>query len=79
MNKYDVKMTNKLKEGDKVKIDIEKFQWKKDSYTPIFLQWLEDNRDTIFTVMKRGKNDIMWAIEEDSKWLLYCDDLIKVE
>lgn len=78
INNYEVKLVNQLKAGDKVKIDIEKYQWKKGSYTPFFLQWLEDNKDTIFTLVVHKKNSVMWGLEEDSRWLIYNDDLIKI-
>lgn len=75
---YEIKMVNQLKAGDKVKIDVDKYQWKKGSYTPEFLQWLEDNRNTIFTLVPHLKGKVMWGLEEDPRWLIYNDDLIKV-
>jgi len=81
MNKYNVEITNKLKEGDKVKIDIEKYRWQRDAntLTDIFWKFLEDNKDTVFTLISRNKLNVLWGIEEDSRWLLYNDYLIKVE
>jgi len=77
-NKYEVKITNKLNTGDKVKIDISKFEWKKDSYTPEFLQWINDNKENIFTLVAHNKDKIMWELKEYPRWLIYNDDLIKV-
>jgi hypothetical protein len=71
---------NQLKKGDKVKIDIEKYRWQKDagSITDTFWKFLEDNKDTTFTIFPRNKNGILWGVEEDTRWSLYCDYLIKV-
>ena len=69
---------DKLKAGDKVRINIEAMRWQKDSYTPEFWEWLENNQDTIFTLIAHNKYGILWGIEEDKRWLLYADYLIKV-
>jgi hypothetical protein len=42
------------------------------------LQWLEDNKDTVFTLVTHLKGKVMWGLEEDPRWLIYNDDLIKV-
>lgn len=69
-----------LRKGDKVKIDIEKYRYQKDagSITEIFWKFLEDNKDTIFTIFPRNKNNVLWGIEEDTRWSLYADFLIKI-
>lgn len=77
-NNYEVKLINQLKAGDKVKIDVEKYQWKKASYTPEFLQWLEDNKDTVFTLVVHSKGKVLWGLKEEPRWLIYNDDLIKI-
>jgi hypothetical protein len=81
MGRYDVKIINQLKEGDKVKIDIEKYRWQREqgSLTDAFWQFLEDNKETIFTLFARNKYGIIWGIEEDTRWSLYGDFLIKVD
>lgn len=78
---FPPKITNVLKEGDKVKIDIEKYRWQKNagSITDIFWDFLEKNQNTIFTLVAHNKWGVMWGLEEDSRWLLYADYLIKVE
>jgi len=81
VGKYSVEIKNKLQEGNKVKIDIEKYRPQKDSgsITDTFWKFLEDNKDTVFTIFARNKYGIMWGIEEDARWSLYSDFLIKVE
>jgi len=79
-NKYEVKMTNDLKAGDKVKIDIEKYRWQKDagSITEVFWKFMEDNKDKVFHIVKHNKMNVLWGIQEDPRWLFYGDFLIKV-
>jgi hypothetical protein len=75
-----LRIQNKLKAGDKVKIDIEKYRPQKESgsITDVFWKFLENNKDSIFTLVAHNKWGIMWGIEEDSRWLLYYDFLTKV-
>ena len=76
-----LKIKNNLKAGDKIKIDIEKYRWQREqgSLTDTFWQFLEDNKETIFTLFARNKYGIIWGIEEDTRWSLYGDFLIKVD
>lgn len=80
-NKYTIKIKNKLLPGDKVKINIAKYEWQKDSLTDVFWKFLEDNKNTIFTLVehRKGTENVLWEIEEDPRWLLYADYLTKVE
>ena len=74
-------MKNKLHEGDKVKIDIEQYRPQKDSksITEVFWKFMEDNKDTVFTLVKHNKLNVLWGIKEDPRWLLYGDFLIRVD
>lgn len=72
-------MISKFKEGDKVKIDVEKYGWQKGTLTDTFWQFLEDNKNTIFTLVRHNRWDVLWGIQEDPRWLIYHDYLIKVD
>jgi hypothetical protein len=81
MNLHELIISNKLKQGDKVKIDVEKYRWQKDAntLTDTFWKFLEDNRDTVFTIFPRNKNGVMWGLEEDTRWSMFVDYLIKID
>ena len=80
LNDLKVEMEVQLNPGDKVKIDIEKYRWQKDSLTEVFWKFMEDNKDRIFTLVEHRKNsdNVLWEIKEDPRWLLYNDYLNKV-
>ena len=63
-----------LKIGDKVKINVQEYFWKKD-LAPAFKKFLDENIDTIFTI----KYKMLCELKEDSRWLIYTKYLIKVE
>jgi len=81
LNSLKVKMEVQLSPGDKVKIDVEKYRWQRESLTDVFWKFMEDNKDTVFTLVEHMKNskNVLWGIKEDPRWLLYNDYLIKVE
>ena len=97
MNKAEAKLraalmkSESLKEGQKVKLNYELMvrhpRWKEQEED--FRQWVEDNRDKIFTVeyeptrKQTNAYDKMWNVNfvEDThnpKWLLHTDTLILV-
>ena len=47
----------------------------------LYNSFLEDNKNTIFTLVehRKGTENVLWEIEEDPRWLLYADYLTKVE
>lgn len=67
----------KLNSGDKVKIDIEKYLWQKDTLTEEFWNFIESNKDKELTIKSHGKWNILWEIEEDHRWLLFGEYLVK--
>jgi len=69
---------DELKPGDKVKIDVKAFDWKKKTLTKKFLDFVYSNADTIFTLKEYNTRRILWEFEEDDTWLFWADDLIKV-
>ena len=75
-----------IKEGTKVKINVEKLQQEK-SYNQRNIRWrkfIEDNKDTIFTVeydKNKKDNPKMVCLKEDPtepKWLFFVGDLIQI-
>ena len=68
-----------FKSGDKVKINVNAFDWQRNTLTEKFLDFIDNNIDTIFTLKEYSSNSNLWTFEEDSLWLLYEDSLIKIE
>jgi len=68
-----------FKSGDKVKINVDAFDWQRNTLTEKFLDFIDNNIDTIFTLKEYSSNSNLWTFEEDSLWLLYEDSLIKIE
>lgn len=74
-----MKNSEELKPGDKVKIDVKAFDWKKSTLTKKFMDFVNSNADVIFTLKEyRNNGSTLWAFEEDDNWLFWGDDLIKV-
>lgn len=67
-----------LKIGDKVKINVQEYFWKKD-LAPAFKKFLDENIDTIFTIKSFTKYKMLCELKEDSRWLIYTKYLIKFE
>ena len=67
-----------LKIGDKVKINVQEYLWKKD-LLPAFEKFLDENIDTIFTIKSFTKYKMLCELKEDSRWLIYTKYLIRVE
>ena len=67
-----------LKIGDKVKINVQEYFWKKD-LLPAFKKFLDENIDTIFTIKSFTKYKMLCELKEDSRWLIYTKYLIKAE
>jgi hypothetical protein len=76
MKKLNEDKVNNLKSGMKVKINVNAFEWKKHTLTQKFLDYINSNKDNIFTLKQYGKDGILWAFEEDDTWLFYWEDLI---
>ncbi len=48
-------------------------------YTPVYTNFVKDNKDTTFTaVLEEGYTE-MYTFKEDGVWLFHEDDLLKVE
>jgi hypothetical protein len=74
---------NNLKEEDRVKLNFDQITGRTDYKTmnPKYCQFVEENKDNIFTVddcSKEGMARNMIQLKEDSTWLFWCGDLIKV-
>lgn len=75
-----------LRDGDKVLINIERIQSHPNygKMNPNYKQFLEDHKETVFTIpsVKKGFSKCFIELEEDTddpKWLWCSDDLILVE
>jgi hypothetical protein len=65
--------------GDKVKINIKAFDWQRGGLTKNFINFIDKNIDTIFTLKEsQGGRKILWTFEEDNIWLFWYGNLIKV-
>lgn len=68
-----------FKDGDKVKINVDKYANKKDIYTTKFLKFIEENRDTVFTIKRYKSNTSFWLLEEEPIWIIHEDNLVIVD
>lgn len=67
-----MRITNK-----KVKIKVDNFLEHRDMFSPIFINFILDNKDKIFTVKqeKKYKGSDIYTFKEDDKWLFCIADL----
>jgi hypothetical protein len=66
--------------GDKVKINIRAFDWQRNGLTKNFINFIDKNADTIFTLKEsQGGRKILWTFEENDIWLFWYGNLIKGE
>jgi hypothetical protein len=68
-----------FKDGDKVKINVDNYANKKDIYTTKFLKFIDENRDTVFTVKRYKTNSSFWVLEEEPMWIIHEDNLIIID
>jgi hypothetical protein len=68
-----------FKDGDKVKINVDNYANKKDIYTTKFLKFIDENRDTVFTIKRYKSNTSFWVLEEEPMWIIHEDNLIIVD
>lgn len=68
-----------FKPNDKVKISVDVFTWQRGTLTDKFLNFIDSNVDTVFTLKEYKLNSKLWMFEEDPLWLFYEDNLIKVD
>lgn len=65
--------------GKKVKINVDKLLLNHNSVK--FRNFIENNRDVVFTASLYGKYTQMYMLDEDMsapKWLFFEDDLVEV-
>ena len=68
-----------FKDGDKVKINVDNYANKKDIYTTKSLKFIDENRDTVFTIKRYKSNTSFWVLEEEPMWIIHEDNLIIVD
>lgn len=75
-----------LKEGDRVRLNMKSILEQPDyaNMNPKYKQWVEDNKDKVFTVEydeKHGENSTLVCLREDEsdpRWLFWVGNLEKV-
>lgn len=66
--------------GKKVKINVDKLL--KTHNSVLFREYIESNRETVYTAIKYGNYSQMYILAEDistPQWLFFEDDLIVVD
>lgn len=48
-------------------------------YTPVFINFVKNNKNTVFTAILEEGYAKMYTFKEDEIWLFHEDDLIEVE
>jgi hypothetical protein len=70
---------DEIKPGDKVKINVNSLKWQEKTLTPKFLEFIDENVNTIFTVKAYLPfNGYLYTFVENDTWLFYVDNLIKL-
>jgi len=61
----------------KVKIKVDNFLEHRDMFSPMFMNFVEDNKDKIFIAKqeKKYKGSDVYTFKEDNRWLFYMADL----
>lgn len=69
----------KIKEGDKVRLNVEKIKLRKDypRMQKRYQKFVDDNKDTVFTVHYEKENSDCVTFVEDNTWLFWNGDLKK--
>lgn len=60
----------------KVKINADRVLNRKDKLSPLFVNFVNYNKDKTFTAMLEKNYTEMYILEEEPVWLFYKDDLI---
>lgn len=63
----------------KVKLNADKILQDKARANPKFIDFIKNNRNTVFTAITDKKMNTMYTFKEDSTWLFLEDDLVEVK
>jgi len=78
-----IEKENSLKPGDKVKIDYEALNKKREHFSPEYIEFIDTHKDDVFTIARDEKYKSFYVFEEtagdDTPWIWSFMDLIKVE
>ncbi len=78
-----IEKENSLHPGDKVKIDYEALNKRREHFTPEYIEFIDTHKDTVFTIAKDEHYKSFYVFKEtantDTPWLWSFMDLIKVE
>lgn len=80
----DESKSQEFKDGDKVTLNYKQITSRKDwkRKLPNYKNWVNENKDKVFTVQKEKKyTEFVTLLEDNSeeKWMFWVGDLIKVE
>lgn len=72
-------LPKQFREGDKVKLDVEKIKRRKDygKMNPKYKEFVESNADTVFTA--HLERETLISLKEQPEWLFWSGSLIKVK
>jgi hypothetical protein len=62
--------------GDKVKINIESYDWQRNTLTEIFKNFIDNNKDTVFTIKGMSSLKYLCELKEDDRWRIPINYLI---
>jgi hypothetical protein len=69
---------DEIKPGDRVRINIKAFDWQKNTLTPKFMEFVNRNADTIFTVKEYKEDSSLYTFVENDTWLFWVGNLTKL-
>ena len=80
----DATKAQEYKDGDKVILNYKQITSRKDwkRKLPNYKNWVEENKDKIFTIQNTKKYTEFVTLKEDTseeKWMFWVGDLVKVE
>jgi len=64
--------------GEFVKINVDNYLKNDKQYTKVFISFIKENKDTIFTAVKTSTNDL-YELQDGNGWLFSAKDLIRIE
>ena len=66
--------------GKKVKIIVENYEKEKEMYNPLFLSFINENKDTIFTVKqeKKYKGTSIYTFKENDTFVFHESNLRRI-
>lgn len=60
----------------KVKINVDRILTRKDTLSPLFINFVNYNKDKVYTALLEKNYTEMYILEEEPVWLFHKDDLV---